>query len=127
MFRKILIAVVPAAAVALMLCASDNSASQAFAKGVRGGEGHGRHEMHNRHDYRFYGRYFGCEYPTYACQYPVVCQTQLPVVAEPVAPVCTTCEPVYSYPTYWGYNHYRDYRHFREFHNRGMRGGRGRK
>ena len=129
MFRKIAMAALPAAAFALIVCATDNSASQAFAKGERGGRG-----SHNfRHDHRFNNRYFGrygWGYPTYyanespACGCGVVCQPEVVTAPVPVAetPVCTTCAPVYSdgYAPYWGwgYGRYRD--HFR--YDRGHRG-----
>jgi len=125
MFRKITLAVVPAAAIALMLCATDNS--QAFARGGRGGNGMRSMSFHRNFHNRYFGRYYGWGYPySYGYETPVcACSTcEAPVVAETVAPVCTTCEPVYtaSYPYSWGYGRYN---HFGHFHN--FRGGRGRR
>src|SRR5579872_6234745 len=60
MFRKIALIAIPAMAVVLTLFASDNSSSQAFARGGRGG--HGGHSFsrghrgfnHNfRHNHRY--------------------------------------------------------------------------
>ena len=119
MFRQITLLVVPAALMALMLCAADNSVSQAFAKGGMSGKGeHGFHNFNNRRDFhnRYYGRYYGWGYPSYCCEYPVcapVCQPAVPVVAETPAPVCTTCAPtcVETYPVYgYGFGYGREHR-----------------
>jgi len=147
MFRKIALIAVPAMAIVLTLFASDNSSSQAFARGGRGG--HGGHSFsHNhrgfnrnfRHNNRYgwnrygwnrwnrygwgYG-YGGYGFNGYGYETPV-CST-----CEPVAPVCATCEPVYSgfdggYGGYFGgygrfRNHYRNHGHF--FGHGGHRGG----
>ena len=89
MFRKITLTVVPAAILALMVCAVDSSASSAFAKGGPAGKfGKGLHNnMHNHRDFhnRYFGRYYGWGYASYGCEYPVcapVCQPTVPVVAE---------------------------------------------
>ena len=123
MFRKITLFVVPAAMLALMLVAADNS--QAVAKGGRGGHGrvvHNGHNMHNHRGFhnRYYGRYFGWGYPSYGYEYPTY--------AAATVPVCETCAPGYisSYPVYgygWGYGRFHGYR----FHNHNFRshGGRG--
>jgi hypothetical protein len=136
MVRKITLTVVPAAILALMVCALDNSASQAFAKGEMGGKGKGIHNMHNHRDFhnRYFGRNYGWGYASYGVEYPVcapVCQPQVPVVAEAPAPVCTTCAPtcVATYPVYnygwrYGRDRYRFHRDFRGHEGRGGRGGR---
>jgi hypothetical protein len=142
MFRKIMMVAVPAMAFVLTLFVTDNSSSQAFAKGGgRGGHGFARNhrgfDRNFRHSYRYgwgypsYG-YYGYDAPVYEPVAPV-CATCEPVVAPPVAPVCTTCEPSYvavdsGYAPYWGYGHYRN--HFRNdgrsFGRGGHLGGRGR-
>jgi hypothetical protein len=150
MFRKIALIAVPAMAVVLTLFASDNSSSQAFARGGRGGHGgHGFSRNHRgfnrnfRHNYRHGWNRYGWGYAGYGLEgygYETpVCSTCAaePVVApvcptcEPVAPVCATCEPVYSgfdggYGGYFGgygryRNHYRNHGHF--FGHGGHRGG----
>ena len=130
MFRKIAMIAVPAAAFALMICATDNSGSQAFARGGRGG--HGMHSSgHFRgHHNRYFGRYYGWGYPSYygygypSYGYGAVCESQAPVVTAEVTPVCS-CETGYSYgyPSYWGYGGYRNYFHG-GFHGRGGHGRR---
>jgi hypothetical protein len=144
MFRKITIAAVSVTAFALMLCGNDNSASQAFARGGRGGHGvhrgHGGRGFHNHRGYynRNYGRSFGWGYPSYyaygypAVGYSVVSEPELPVVAPPVATACTTFAPIYSgtdsYASYWGYGRNRNhYRHDGGFRGHGGHGGRGRR
>jgi hypothetical protein len=131
MFRKILLSAVPVAALALMLCGTDNSASQAFAKGSRGGHGM-RNFSHRGEHNRYFGRYWGWGYPYYVGYgYPSydcnLCQPQPPVVTASVTPVCPTCEPVSDccYPSYWGwgYGRYRDHFRFHGSHSHG-RGGR---
>jgi hypothetical protein len=130
MFRKIMIVAIPTAAFVLTLFVTDNSSSQAFARGgVRGGHNFG---------HRGYGRYFrssyryGWGYPSYGYEVPVcepvapVCASCEPVVAPPVTPVCTTCEPNYvavdsGYAPYWrGYRHYG---YHGRFDGRGMHSG----
>jgi len=131
MFRKIMMVAVPATAFVLTLFVTDNSSSQAFARGGRGG--HGGYGF--AHNHRGFGRYFGHSYrygwgyPScgyYGCygyEAPVcepvvpVCATCEPVVAPPVAPVCTTCEPTCvavdsGCAPYWGYGHYRNHGRF---------------
>jgi hypothetical protein len=130
MFRKLTLVVVPATAFALILFASVDSSSQAFAKGGKGGPsgkhmGMGREFRGNwRKDFR-YNRYydrFSFGYPCFGCvEAPVYSEVVTPVVpvvettpvdeAPVVAPpVCTTCEPVvstYSVGPEWGYRHFR--------------------
>jgi|HubBroStandDraft_6_1064221.scaffolds.fasta_scaffold64141_1 hypothetical protein len=142
MFRKMMMVAVPAMAFVLTLVVTDNSSSQAFARGGRGGHGYAR-------NYGGFGRHFGNSYrygwgyPSYGYygyQAPVcepvapVCASCEPVVAPPVAPVCTTCDSNYvavdsGYSPYWGYGHYRN--HYRNYGRSfggygGHRGGRGR-
>jgi hypothetical protein len=122
MFRKLTLVAIPAAAFALTLFASVDSASQAFAKGGKGGPSAKHFGMNREHrgnfrkDFR-YNRYWdrlGYSYPTFGCvEAPVYnCEpvttyvapvVETPVIEAPVcetpviaAPVCTTCEPVYS-------------------------------
>jgi hypothetical protein len=119
MFRKIIMVAVPAMAFVLTLFVTDNSSSQAFARGGRGGHGFARNHRgfgrHFRHSYRY-----GWGYPSYGYD-----GYEAPVY-EPVAPVCATCEPSYGtvdsgYASYWGYRNYRNHYHGR-FHG-GHRGG----
>jgi hypothetical protein len=155
MFRKMLMVAVPAMAVVMTLFVTDNSSSQAFARGGRGGHGgHGFARNHRgfgghfRHSYRYgwgypsYG-YYGYEAPVYepvapvcaTCE-PVVappvapaCATCEPVVAPPVAPVCTTCEPSYVAVDsgYAPYWGYRNYRNHGRFFGHGGHHGGGRR
>jgi hypothetical protein len=144
MFRKFTIAAVPALMFALAAFSTNDSASQAFAKGGRGGNG-GRqgyaqnHRGFNR-DFRQNHRY-GWGDGNYSYVEPVV---EAPIVAPacptceaPVAPACPTCEPVVSVvtpeyipvtPEHVPYQRYGKYgNHFRheQFHGRGgHRGGR---
>ncbi len=139
MFRKIMMVAVPATAFVLTLFVTDNSSTQAFAKGGRGGHGFARGHRgfgrNFRHSYRYgygwgypsYG-YYGYEAPVCEVVAPV-CASCEPVVAQPIAPVCTTCEPSYvadsGCSSYWGYGHYRNhYRNYGRFHGHdGHRGG----
>jgi hypothetical protein len=116
MFRKILLVAVPTLACVMTLFVTDNSSSQAFARGGRG----------YAQNHRSYGRYFGNShrygwgYRSYGYEVPVVepvapvVTTCEPVVETPVTPVCTTCEPSYvavesGYTTSWGFRHYRNH------------------
>ena len=147
MIRKIALIAIPAMAL-LCVLGTDNSASNAFAKGGGMGKGggmskfHGGYDRNFRHDGRYnWGRYnwnYGYAYG-FSCVEPIV---EVPVIAPvcatceaaPVAPVCTTCEPVVSVvtPEYipsWGYWKYRKFeRKFdRDGHHREQplnRGGR---
>ncbi len=135
MFRKIGMLAIPAAAFALIVCATDNSASQAFAKGIgRGGHGpvvrNGHRDFHRGH----YGRYFGWGYPySYgygypACGYGVACEQPAPIVTASVIPAVTTCEPVYGGGYWgWGYGRYRFNHHFRGGRGHMSHGGHGRR
>jgi hypothetical protein len=149
MFRKMTLVAVPAVAFALTLFANVDSASQAFAKGGSGShggrqgahDGRGLHRDFGRRGYnRYFGGYFGWDYPCYGCvEYPVYSVSVVqsaPVVEAPlaeapvaVAPVCTTCEPVVSsldgYGAYWG--HRRDFRRHEGFRGNSGRSGHGRK
>jgi hypothetical protein len=131
MFRKIAMIAVPAAAFALMVCAADNSSSQAFARGGRGGHGfHNSGHFRGYHN-RYFGRYFGWGYPSYygydypGYAYGTVYEPTAPVVTAAVTPVCSSCETGYSYgyPSYggWGYGRYRNHFHG-GFHGRGGHG-----
>jgi hypothetical protein len=127
MFRKSTLIAVPAMAFALTLFASVNSTSQAFAKGGMGGPkgksmGMNREHRGNwRNNFRYNRSWdrFYCGYPTYSCvEAPCVTPVVEPVVVAPVveAPICTTCEPVYtSYGvsgSEWGFRHFsKDGRH----------------
>ena len=103
MFRKIAMIAVPTAAFALMLCAANDSASQAFARGGRGGSfshsgnfnhfGHFNHYWGNSYRYGWgYPSYYGYNYsyPTYACSY---CYQQ------------PSYEYSYSYPSSYSYGY----------------------
>lgn len=124
MFRKLMLIAIPAMAFVLTLSVAANSPSQAFAKGagcnghgmtknVRGFERNFRHFNRYGWGYPSYG-YFGCEIPV--CE-KLACE---PVVAAPVAPVCTTCEPagVAVEPIYVPYSGYRYGRNFYRDHRR---------
>jgi hypothetical protein len=138
MFRKFTIAAVPALMFALAAFSTNDSASQAFAKGGRGGNGSRQgyaqnHRGFNR-DFRQNHRY-GWGNGNYGYVEPVV---DVPVVAPacttceaaPVAPACTTCElvaPVVTpeYIPYQGYGKYGNHFRHEQFHGRGgNRGGR---
>jgi len=120
MFRKIALIAVPALTLIVAL-GTDNSASQAFAKGGSMGN---RSRMSNfrygfNRDFRHFNRYrwdYGFGYVAPVVEVPVV---DAPVVAPicpscEVAPVCTTCEQVVSpvevvtpgYVSSWGYGKY---------------------
>ena len=76
MFRQITLTIVPAAILALMVCAVDSSASSAFAKGGPAGKfGKGLHNnMHNHRDFhnRYFGRYYDWRY-RYGFAIPRLC------------------------------------------------------
>jgi len=137
MFRKIALIAIPAMAL-LCVLGTDNSASNAFAKGGAMGKGGGMSKFHGgydrsfRHDGRYnWGRYnwnyrygygYGFGYVEPVVEVPVVapvCATCEPVA---VAPVCTTCEPVVTtvapeYVSTWSYGKYgkfERYSHHRE-------------
>jgi len=118
MFRKITLIAIPALALIVTL-GTDNSASQAFAKGGNMGNG-SRNRMSNFHygfnrDFRHFNRYrwdYGFGYVAPVVEVPVV---EAPVCPScEVAPVCTTCEQVVSpvevttpgYVSSWGYGKY---------------------
>lgn len=129
MFRKIAMIAVPTAAFALILCATGDSASQAFARGI-GGHGHfSSHNFGHFNHFGYWGGYRGYGwgypsygYPSYGYSYPTY---------------CSDCSYGYSYPSYYGYSYpsyygwgYRHYGFNRNFgHNFGrtassFRGGR---
>jgi hypothetical protein len=118
MFRKIAMIAVPTAAFALMLCATGDSTSQAFAREGRGGGGHfsSYRSGHNFNHYgRFGNRYWGSSYgynwgyPSYSgysYSYPSYSSDSYSSPSY-----CSYCYPSYSgysysYPSYgYGYGH----------------------
>jgi len=143
MFRKITLLAIPAMALIVAL-GTDNTASQAFAKGG-GGKG-GRHGASRFHrgfgrNFRHFNRYGWNRYGwDYGYGYGYV----QPIVEVPVTPVCPTCEvapvpacttcepavtvvtPEYVAPSYyssWGYGGYNRYHHRPERYRGGNHGG----
>ncbi|HUE16326.1 MAG TPA: hypothetical protein VMR25_19285 [Planctomycetaceae bacterium] len=142
MFRKLTMVAVPTMALVLTLFVTDNSASQAFAKGgARGGQRMGHNHRGFNRNFRHFNRYgsrYGWGYPSYGfygyeapVYEPVVaaCASCEPVVAPAVAPVCTTCDSSdvaveSGYAPSWGYGHDRNnYRGYGRFQGHGGRGG----
>jgi hypothetical protein len=153
MFRKITLLAISAMALIVAL-GTDNTASQAFAKGSMGKGGrNGMSRFHRGFDrnFRHFNRYgwnygYGYGYVQPIVEVPVVapaCPTcevapacPAPVVAP--APVCPTCEPAVtvvtpevvapSYYSSWGYDKYNRFHHrperFHPLNRGGNRGGR---
>jgi hypothetical protein len=135
MFRKIALIAIPAMAL-LCVLGTDNSASNAFAKGGGMGKGggiskfHGGYDRNFRHDGRYnWGRYnwnyrygYGFGYVEPVVEVPVVAPVCATCEPAPVAPVCTTCQPVVGvvtpeYVSSWSYGKYNKFdrdRHHRE-------------
>jgi hypothetical protein len=122
MFRKITLVAMPVMALIVAL-GTQNSASQAFAKG--GMDKGGRNGM-SRHDRRFdrfhrFDRYrwnYGYGYVEPVAEVPVVAPACPTCAAVPVTPTCTTCAPAVAVVTpevipTWGYGYgYGRYRKF---------------
>jgi hypothetical protein len=138
MFRKIALLAIPAMALIVAL-GTDNTSSQAFAKGSMGKGGRvgmsrfhrdfGRNFRHfNRYGWNRYGWDYGYGY---GYSQPIV---EVPVVTS----ACTTCEPSVpivtpevvapSYYSSWGYGRYNRFHHrperFHPLNRGGNRGGR---
>ena len=101
MFRKIAMIAVPTAAFALMLCATGDSASQAFA---RGNGGHGNFSSHNFGHFNHFNRYWGTITATAGAIRPTLqLRLQLPDVLQLLRLVLFGYS--YSYPSYYGYSY----------------------